>query len=55
LQDRLYCERFAGFQVNDVQGQSRIAGILVDQITVTGGQGAGHAQNGEVRVIKLSE
>jgi Flp pilus assembly protein TadG len=53
-QTGLYCERFGGFQVNDVQGQSRIGGVLVDQINVTGGQGGGHAQAGEIRIIKLS-
>ena len=51
----LYCERMAGFQIVDIQGASKIAGKLVDHVEASGGQGGGHAQPGEVRVIKLSE
>jgi Flp pilus assembly protein TadG len=54
-QGKLHCVRFGGFRVIDTQGQSRIAGVLVDNVKVTGGQGGGHAQPGEIRVIKLSE
>ncbi len=53
--DLLYCERFGAFQVVDIQGASRIAGLLVDNVIATGGQGGGHADVGEARVIKLSE
>lgn len=55
VQTALYCERFAGFQIDDVQGQSRIGGVLVDHIEATGGLGGGHAQGGEIRLIKLSQ
>ncbi|MEY2472274.1 MAG: hypothetical protein QOK28_1603 [Actinomycetota bacterium] len=51
----LYCERFGAFQIVDIQGSSRISGILVDNVIATGGAGGGHPGNGEARVIKLSE
>jgi Flp pilus assembly protein TadG len=51
----LYCERFGAFRVVDIQGSSRLGGILVDTVVATGGAGGGHANAGEARVIKLSE
>ena len=51
----LYCERFGAFQIVDIQGSSRISGVLVDNVIATGGAGGGHVGNGEARVIKLSE
>jgi Flp pilus assembly protein TadG len=51
----LYCERFGAFRIVDIASSSRIGGVLVDNVQVTGGQGGGHAGQGEARVIKLSE
>lgn len=55
VNDLLYCERFGAFRIVEINGASRLGGVLVDGVVATGGQGGGHAQPGEARVIKLSE